>query len=782
MDIPLRVLIIEDSDRDVALEVRALKAAGYQVTYAVAETAVEMKAALAEQVFDIVISDNDMPQFDAAGALAVLKQSGMDIPFIIVSGSIGQEIGVALMKAGAHDFVMKDSPARLVPAVQRELRDAESRKERKRAEEKLRESEEQYRTLVENASDIVFRLDDTGHITFVNPAAIRITGYEEEEIIGRHYPTFIRPDMQEEAIKFFGRQFVKGIPNTYSEYPVIMKDGREIWFGQNTQLIFRDGKVIAFQAVARDITDRKRSEDKLISSEKRLRDFNELQGLMLQPNPIEQKLKLVTETVVRIVGADFVRIWMIKPGDRCQAGCIHAQMSEGPHICRFRDRCLHLIASSGRYTHTNGRDHSRVPFGSYKIGMIAAGEESKFLIKEVTNDPRVHNHMWAKELGLMSFAGYQLVDANGTSNGVLALFSKQEITTEEDLLLQGIADATSQVLQSAQAEDELRESEERLRDIMFSIADWVWEVDENGVYTYSSQKGSDFFGESRRDIIGKTPFDFMPPDEAKRVAAIFSEIVANKAPIKDLENWNIQRNGERICLLTNGVPILDKEGNLKGYRGVDKDITERKQSEKQLQDTLENLRKSFDTIIQVMVSAVEARDPYTSGHQIRSADLARSIAKEMGLPQEKIDAIRMAGSIHDVGKLSIPAEILSKPTKLAELEFSMIKEHARKGFDMLKDVESPWPLAEIVYQHHERMDGSGYPRNLKGEEILIEARILTVADVVEAMASHRPYRAGLGIDAALNEIEKNRGIFYDNAVADACLRLFREKGFKLEVA
>jgi HD-GYP domain-containing protein (c-di-GMP phosphodiesterase class II) len=153
---------------------------------------------------------------------------------------------------------------------------------------------------------------------------------------------------------------------------------------------------------------------------------------------------------------------------------------------------------------------------------------------------------------------------------------------------------------------------------------------------------------------------------------------------------------------------------------------------------------------------------------------------EMGLPQDKIDGIRMAGSIHDIGKLSIPAEILSKPTKLSDLELAMVKEHARKGFEMLKDVESPWPLAEIVHQHHEHMDGSGYPRNLKGEEILMEARILTVADVVEAMASHRPYRAGLGIDAALNEIEKNRGIFYDDAAADACLRLFREKDYKLE--
>jgi putative nucleotidyltransferase with HDIG domain len=210
------------------------------------------------------------------------------------------------------------------------------------------------------------------------------------------------------------------------------------------------------------------------------------------------------------------------------------------------------------------------------------------------------------------------------------------------------------------------------------------------------------------------------------------------------------------------------------------DITERKKAEAVLQQTLDSLRKSVGATIQVMVSAVEMRDPYTAGHQSRSADLACAIATEMGLVQDKIEGIRMAGIIHDIGKLSIPAEILSKPTKLTEIEFSLIKEHARSGYEMLKDVESPWPLAEIVYQHHERMNGSGYPRNLNGDEILMESQILAVADVVEAMASYRPYRAALGIDAALEEIEKNKGIIYDNAVADACLKLFREKGYQLK--
>jgi putative nucleotidyltransferase with HDIG domain len=242
----------------------------------------------------------------------------------------------------------------------------------------------------------------------------------------------------------------------------------------------------------------------------------------------------------------------------------------------------------------------------------------------------------------------------------------------------------------------------------------------------------------------------------------------------------VKKNGEQEYFEIVVSLIRDKQGKPIGFRGIGRDVTERKKSEEELKQTLESLRKSVGATIQSMVSAVEMRDPYTAGHQIKVANLAIAIAKEMGLPQDKIEGIRMAGSIHDIGKLSIPAEILSKPTKLTDIEFSLIKEHSRSGYEMLKNVESQWPLAQIVYQHHERMDGSGYPRNLKGDEILIEARIMAVADVVEAMASHRPYRPALGIEAALEEIKKNKGKFYDDDVANACLRLFREKGYQLK--
>lgn len=191
------------------------------------------------------------------------------------------------------------------------------------------------------------------------------------------------------------------------------------------------------------------------------------------------------------------------------------------------------------------------------------------------------------------------------------------------------------------------------------------------------------------------------------------------------------------------------------------------------------LRRGLEATIAAIAATVETRDPYTAGHQRRVADLAVAIGREMGLPEATLEGLHFGALIHDLGKVQVPAEILSKPTKLTKLEFELIKVHPQAGYDIIKGIEFPWPVAAMVHQHHERLDGSGYPQGLKGDAIALEARVLAVADVVEAMASHRPYRPGLGIEAALKEIEAKRGIWFEPAAVDACLRLFREKRFAL---
>jgi PAS domain S-box-containing protein/putative nucleotidyltransferase with HDIG domain len=345
----------------------------------------------------------------------------------------------------------------------------------------------------------------------------------------------------------------------------------------------------------------------------------------------------------------------------------------------------------------------------------------------------------------------------------------QRVLGKEKIILLAIEDIT----EHKRLEDILTESEELYRGVFRTASDGILLLEKHeGKITHINPAAEKMLGYSPEESIGNKLQDIGFMLDMDDFQTTMQEL--NKNGIINYTDVPVTtKSGQHIdtdIYLVNKTTVV--QCNVR-------DISERKQAEDELKLTLESLRKAVKTTIQVMVSTVEMRDPYTAGHQLRVADLACAIASEMGLAKDKIEGIRMAGSIHDIGKLSIPAEILSKPTKLTNIEFSLIKEHSLSGYEMLKNVESPWPLAKIVYQHHERMNGSGYPRNLKGDEIIMEARIMAVADVVEAMASHRPYRAALGIGAALEEIEKNKGILYDNAVSDACLRLFREKGYQL---
>jgi len=250
----------------------------------------------------------------------------------------------------------------------------------------------------------------------------------------------------------------------------------------------------------------------------------------------------------------------------------------------------------------------------------------------------------------------------------------------------------------------------------------------------------------------------------------------------DLELEFIRPDGTHGWMRARGEVVRDAGNAVVGLRGVAEDITARKAAEVERVGYLALLEESLETTVGVMATVVELRDPYTAGHEREVARLAVAIATELGLDEDVVTGVRLAATVHDIGKIGVPTEILNLPRRLTPMEFALVKDHARLGAELLGGVPFPWPLATMVLEHHERCDGSGYPAGLVGDEISLGARIIAVADVVESMASSRPYRPGLGVDAALGEIEEHRGVLYDADVVDACLHLFREEHFTIDEA
>ena len=341
-------------------------------------------------------------------------------------------------------------------------------------------------------------------------------------------------------------------------------------------------------------------------------------------------------------------------------------------------------------------------------------------------------------------------------------------------------EAQKELAERKRAQVALRESEERFRDLAELLPEIVFETELNGRITFVNKMGIEGTGYSDEDFkSGLSADQLLIAEDKERVGKNISKVLHGEK-LGGSEYTALRKDGSTYPIAVYSSPIIS-EGKPIGMRGIIIDITERKWAEEELKRGFEKLQRALEGTVNVLVSAIEMRDPYTAGHQRRVTQLACAIAEEMGLPEEQIEGLRLAGLIHDIGKISVPAEILSKPGRLTDLEFGLIKAHPQVGYNVLNgSLEFPWPVAQIVLQHHERMDGSGYPQGLSGEEIILEARILAVADVVEAMASHRPYRSARGIDKALEEISQNRGVLYDPEVVDVCLKLFTEKGFKLE--
>jgi PAS domain S-box-containing protein/putative nucleotidyltransferase with HDIG domain len=329
-----------------------------------------------------------------------------------------------------------------------------------------------------------------------------------------------------------------------------------------------------------------------------------------------------------------------------------------------------------------------------------------------------------------------------------------------------------------QERDDLKRAEEQLRTVVDNARDIVFQLSPKGVIEYVSPKVKELYGYDPENLIGKLFESTTPLSELPKAIKALNKVLSGETII-DLEIGQLNNSGSIVIVEINGAPII-RDDKVIAVQGVMRDITERKRAEEAARNSAKKLIKAMEDTMQAMAMIVEMRDPYTAGHQRRVTQLACTIAEEMGLSPDQVTGLRLAGLIHDIGKVRVPAEILTNPNVLSEAEMTIIRMHPSLGYDLLKTLDLPWPVADIINQHHERMNGSGYPLGLVGKDIIPEARILAVADVVEAIASHRPYRPALGIDKALEEISKQKNILYDDEVVDSCIKIFIERGFKFQ--
>jgi PAS domain S-box-containing protein/putative nucleotidyltransferase with HDIG domain len=590
------------------------------------------------------------------------------------------------------------------------IRDITARQKSKAA---LEESEEKYRTLVEQLLTGIVIIQDF-KVVFANQAFARISGYAIGELLALAPEQLKSLVLEDDRALVWGRfkerLAGKQVPAHY-QVRGYRKDGSVCWLEMYAGLVTYNGKP-AIQAAVLDISERKKAEEAVKQSE-------ELYRALVSASP---DAVLVTDMQGKIVYASKRAIEM--------GGFANERDIVGKSAFDFIAPEDRERAETGLQKTLETGIQEKVEYRLlHKDGSIYIAELSTAVIKNVDGMPR-------------AFVG-----------------TLRDVTARK------------------QTENALRESETRYKTLTENINVGIYRntVGPRGKFIEANPAIIKMFNYmSKEEFLAINVSDLYQHPEDRRK---FNEKMLAHGFVRDEELQLKRKDGTPFFGSVSAVAVKDDKGVVQYYDGIVEDITDRKRSEEALKISYTKLRKTLNGTVNALASTAEKRDPYTAGHQQRVTQLACAIAAELGFPSERLEGMHVAGAVHDIGKIHVAAEILNKPRSLTEIEMELIRTHSEAGYEILRSIEFPWPVAEIVFQHHERMDGSGYPRGLTGDKILMEARILGVADVVEAMVSHRPYRSALTLDDALQEILRNRGRLFDPEVTDACVRVF-DKGFE----
>ena len=706
----------------------------------------------------------------------------------------------------------------------------------KNREQAFRESEQRSMTMLEDIEEGYFETDLAGNLLFANEPLCRISGYSKDRLLGMGNREYTDSETAKRMDALFSEVYRTGRPVKVKDFPVIRKDGTTLTLEISASLV-RDseGQPTGFRGIAIDVTERKQTEEALRESEKRYRSlFQESldaivitnrKGRFVDAN--KAALRLFGFSREETLSASFKELYVDpKDGERFKQE-IEAKGSVQDFEVNLKKKdgtvmtCLLFVTAkrengggivgyqgiirditNTRATETALRQSeerykqilNHAPAGIYEVDFLRRtfvnvndvmceytgytkkeflslspsdilSEESKTHFMErmaqVVSGEKVPETVEFKIRGKSGrefwvLLNTKLVYENGFPKGATAV----------------VHDITERKL----AEEAVRRSEEKYRLLVDNANDGVF-IAQNGRIKFPNPKMVQILGYTA-DELAEIPYRDLVHPEDRAIIHQAKERRAAKGETASVYSIRVtNKTGRQIWAQISSVPIFwdERPATLNFVR----DITHQRIAEDELRQTVDKLRKVTGAAVQAMAQTVEVRDPYTAGHQKRVSSLARAIATEMKLPPGMIEGIGMAGNIHDIGKISVPAEILSKPGTLTDIQFALIKAHPKTGYEILKGIEFPWDIARIVLQHHERVDGSGYPQGLRGDDILLEAKILAVADVVEAMTSHRPYRPALGTEESLVEISSKKGKLYDLSVAEALEKALKKGTLQL---
>lgn len=697
-------------------------------------------------------------------------------------------------------------------------------------EKRLQEEKKRAQNYLDIAGVMMMVIDKNGKVALINKKGSEILGYSQKEIIGKDwFSNFIPKGIRSETKEVFSK-IINGAEKSveYHENPILTKKGEERLISWNNAILKDDnGAVFATLSSGSDITKHKKAEEALEESEKKYRNLIEItetgflildcQGRVIDANKeyvrltgykkldeikgrkvtewtakydlernAEEVKKCAKKRYVRNLQIDYVskkgeitsveiNANVIKLGEKpviislCRDVSERKKAEEELLVTKFvfdnMADAAFWIASDGQISYINNAACNLLKYSYEEVSSMKIFDIDVNFTPETW--PRRWDEMKKDKIGKTET---RFVDKEGKQFPV-EIHGKYIKCDGQEYLCAIARDITERW----RIEGALRRAEEEKAGILDSLSEMVVYFGKDMRILWANKAAGASSGLSPVELLGSRCYDVWHN----------REVPCEECPVVKVFNTGDYQEAE-IALPDGRVwfarahPVRDSEGDVSGVVEVISDITVKKRVEQERRQSLNKSRRILEETVIALAATAERRDPYTAGHQRRVAYLACAIAKEMNLDEDKIEGVRMASIIHDVGKVYVPAEMLSKPSELSDLEFSIIKTHSQIGYDILKPVEFPWPIAMIVLQHHEKMDGSGYPKGISGKDILIETRILTVADVVEAMASYRPYRAALGMEKALAEIQKNRGILYDKQAVDSCIKIFKKKQFKLE--